>query len=216
MKLGGTLVCLDQAGDLAIEAFSLPVRNVARAENSRLFCPGSILQTRTRCVAASGVRDDATHLGILCVQLRLRSNVFGFDRRPYGPRGLAGTRAPSPVMPLAICSERLGWRARTSLLDARRSPKSASARAGSCCWASASSIAGSRWPPSACSSTRSSRAANDAKPIRCGPHCASYCRVGSSPRMSVAQAPVGSIEGTVTTAIGGGLAGVVVTARKTA
>ena len=44
VEAGGTLVCLDQAGDLAIEAFSLPVRNVARAENSRLFCPGSILR----------------------------------------------------------------------------------------------------------------------------------------------------------------------------
>jgi hypothetical protein len=41
---GGTLVCLDQSGGLAIDLFDLPLRDVARAEGSALFCPGSILR----------------------------------------------------------------------------------------------------------------------------------------------------------------------------
>jgi hypothetical protein len=44
VEAGGTLVCLDQAGGLAIDLFDLPIRDVARAEGSRLFCPGSILR----------------------------------------------------------------------------------------------------------------------------------------------------------------------------
>jgi hypothetical protein len=43
---GGTLVCLDQSGGLAIDLFSLPIRDVARAEGTRLFCPGSILRLK--------------------------------------------------------------------------------------------------------------------------------------------------------------------------
>ncbi len=44
VEAGGTLVCLDQSGDFAIETFSLPIRNVARSQNTKLFCPGSILR----------------------------------------------------------------------------------------------------------------------------------------------------------------------------
>ena len=44
VEAGGTLVCLDQAGGLAIDLFDLPIRDVARAQGSRLFCPGSILR----------------------------------------------------------------------------------------------------------------------------------------------------------------------------
>jgi hypothetical protein len=44
VEAGGTLVCLDQSGGLAIELFNLPVRDVARTEGSRVFCPGSILR----------------------------------------------------------------------------------------------------------------------------------------------------------------------------
>jgi len=42
---GGTLICLDQSGDLAITMFNLPVRDVARDANAEsFFCPGSILR----------------------------------------------------------------------------------------------------------------------------------------------------------------------------
>jgi hypothetical protein len=44
VEAGGTLVCLDQAGQLAIETFALPLRDVAREAGTRFFCPGSILQ----------------------------------------------------------------------------------------------------------------------------------------------------------------------------
>jgi hypothetical protein len=45
VEAGGTLVCLDAAGGLAIDAFHLPIRNVAHdAGPERFFCPGSILR----------------------------------------------------------------------------------------------------------------------------------------------------------------------------
>src|SRR5204862_1319156 len=45
VEAGGTLICLDQSGDLAINMFNLAVRDVARDANAELFfCPGSILR----------------------------------------------------------------------------------------------------------------------------------------------------------------------------
>jgi hypothetical protein len=44
VEAGGTLVCLDQSGALAIEAFRLPVRDVAGEAADGFFCPGSILR----------------------------------------------------------------------------------------------------------------------------------------------------------------------------
>ena len=45
VEAGGTLICLDQSGGLAIAAFKLPVRDVAReATTDQFFCPGSILR----------------------------------------------------------------------------------------------------------------------------------------------------------------------------
>ena len=45
VEAGGTLVCLDQSGGLAISMFNLPVRDVARdASAETFFCPGSILR----------------------------------------------------------------------------------------------------------------------------------------------------------------------------
>jgi hypothetical protein len=42
---GGTLICLDQAGQLAIDEFRLPLRDVAHETGSdEFFCPGSILR----------------------------------------------------------------------------------------------------------------------------------------------------------------------------
>ncbi len=41
---GGTLICLAQSGTFAIAAFALPIRDVAREGEDRLFCPGSILR----------------------------------------------------------------------------------------------------------------------------------------------------------------------------
>jgi len=45
VEAGGTLVCLDASGDLAISEFKLPVRDVAKeAGPDKFFCPGSILR----------------------------------------------------------------------------------------------------------------------------------------------------------------------------
>ena len=44
VRAGGTLVCLDQSGDLAIDLFKLPVRNVAREAGDNLVAPGTIVR----------------------------------------------------------------------------------------------------------------------------------------------------------------------------
>jgi hypothetical protein len=44
VEAGGMLVCLDQSCGLAIDAFALPIRDVARSDDSKFFCPGSILR----------------------------------------------------------------------------------------------------------------------------------------------------------------------------
>ena len=44
VRTGGTLICLSQSSDLAIAAFELPIRDVAREADDRLFVPGSILR----------------------------------------------------------------------------------------------------------------------------------------------------------------------------
>jgi hypothetical protein len=44
VEAGGTLICLDEAGELAMHAFSLPLRDVARDAADGFFCPGSILR----------------------------------------------------------------------------------------------------------------------------------------------------------------------------
>jgi hypothetical protein len=44
VRAGGTLICLGQSGGLAITAFELPVRDIARENEERLFVPGSIVR----------------------------------------------------------------------------------------------------------------------------------------------------------------------------
>ena len=44
VQAGGTLICLDQAGSLAIEAFALPIQDVAHIEDGKFYCPGSLLR----------------------------------------------------------------------------------------------------------------------------------------------------------------------------
>jgi hypothetical protein len=44
VRAGGTLVCLDQSCALAIDAFKLPIRDVAKTTRDQFYCPGSILR----------------------------------------------------------------------------------------------------------------------------------------------------------------------------
>jgi hypothetical protein len=45
VEAGGTLICLDQSGGLAIAEFGLPVRDIAhQIGNDGFFCPGSIVK----------------------------------------------------------------------------------------------------------------------------------------------------------------------------
>ena len=44
VRAGGTLICLDQACALAIDAFKLPITDVARAPRDQFFAPGSLLR----------------------------------------------------------------------------------------------------------------------------------------------------------------------------
>jgi hypothetical protein len=43
VRMGGTLICLDEAGGLAIDLFKLPVRDVARGSGDKLLAPGTIV-----------------------------------------------------------------------------------------------------------------------------------------------------------------------------
>jgi hypothetical protein len=43
VRSGGTLICLDQAGGLAIDLFKLPVKDVARDAGDKLLAPGTIV-----------------------------------------------------------------------------------------------------------------------------------------------------------------------------
>ena len=44
VRAGGTLICLDQACALAIDAFKLPIRDVTRVPRDQFFSPGSLLR----------------------------------------------------------------------------------------------------------------------------------------------------------------------------
>ena len=45
VEAGGTLICLDRAGELAVDMFHLPIRDVARdAPADQFFGPGSIVR----------------------------------------------------------------------------------------------------------------------------------------------------------------------------
>jgi hypothetical protein len=44
VRAGGTLICLDQSCAFAIDAFKLPIRDVARTTRDQFYCPGSILR----------------------------------------------------------------------------------------------------------------------------------------------------------------------------
>ncbi len=44
VRAGGTLICLDQACALAIDAFKLPITDAARVPREQFFCPGSLLR----------------------------------------------------------------------------------------------------------------------------------------------------------------------------
>jgi hypothetical protein len=44
VRAGGTLICLDQAGGFAIDAFKLPLRDAAREAGDKLLAPGTIVR----------------------------------------------------------------------------------------------------------------------------------------------------------------------------
>jgi hypothetical protein len=44
VRAGGTLVCLDQACAMAVDAFKLPIRDVTRLPRDQFFCPGSLVR----------------------------------------------------------------------------------------------------------------------------------------------------------------------------
>ena len=44
VRAGGTLICLDKAGDFAIDIFKLPIKDVARLPRDAFFGPGSLVR----------------------------------------------------------------------------------------------------------------------------------------------------------------------------
>jgi hypothetical protein len=75
VEAGGTLIALDQAGALAIDALHLPLRDVARDAGDDLFCPGSILRLEL----------DATHP--LAYGMPARTSAFFSFSSAYEPAG---------------------------------------------------------------------------------------------------------------------------------
>jgi hypothetical protein len=57
---GGTLIAFDQAADLPIQYFPLPVRNTLAASSPRFYCPGSLLRVRvdTKHPLAAGMSEN--------------------------------------------------------------------------------------------------------------------------------------------------------------
>ena len=98
VEAGGTLVCLDQAGGLAIDAFDLPIRDVARDAGERA------LLSRDRSCACE--LDSAQPLafgmtpqtaGVLRVQRCVRTGATP------GAQGPGGRRPPAGADRRAIC-----------------------------------------------------------------------------------------------------------------
>jgi hypothetical protein len=87
VEAGGTVVALDQASDLAIEQFGLPVRNaVAGVESSEFFIPGSLvgLEVDTSHPLAYGMQQDGAAFFV-------RSRASG---RTAGSRTASGSGGP--------------------------------------------------------------------------------------------------------------------------
>jgi hypothetical protein len=100
VKAGGTLLCLDASCGLAVDALSLPVKDVVRAVPAeKFFCPGSILRLRL----------DPTHplsfgLGEETVAFFANSSGYEIARRSVedeGERSTNGTNGGARTEPVA-------------------------------------------------------------------------------------------------------------------
>jgi hypothetical protein len=89
---GGTLICLAQSTSLAISAFDLPIRDVAREADDRLFVPGSILRLDLDPARPLGYGMEAKNAAFFAFST-------GFEVRPArtAPAGHTGGQAATGV-----------------------------------------------------------------------------------------------------------------------
>lgn len=85
VREGGTLICLAQSTSLAMAAFDLPLRDVAREADDRLFVPGSILRLDLDPTRPLGYGMEPKNAAFFAFST-------GFEVRPSrtGPAGHAG------------------------------------------------------------------------------------------------------------------------------
>jgi hypothetical protein len=107
VEAGGTLVCLDQAGGLAIEAFALPLRDVAHAEGTKFFCPGSILRLQLDAEQPLGFGMTSDTAGFFAFSSAYETTSIDAST------GHGGSAPGSPVRTIARYAERdlllSGW-----------------------------------------------------------------------------------------------------------
>ena len=108
VEAGGTLVALDSAGELAINALGLPIRDEARAAGrTEFFCPGSIV----------GLELDPAHplaFGMPATTSAFFAYSAAYDvTAPAAPAGHAGSADPQPLEIVARYADRdvlqSGW-----------------------------------------------------------------------------------------------------------
>jgi zinc carboxypeptidase len=93
VEAGGTLVSLAQSSGLVISAFGLPIRDVAREREDRLFCPGSILRLDL---------DPARPLGFGMGLETAAFFTFSSAFEPVAPRGAAIGHGGDPPATRAV------------------------------------------------------------------------------------------------------------------
>ena len=129
VEAGGTLICLDQAGAFAIDAFKLPIRDVARGDDTRFFCPGSILRVELD-------RTQPLAFGMVPRTAGFFSFSSAYDITPSRPSadGHGGDPAPGSIQTVARYGDKdillSGWLEGESVIAGRTAVAQAAVGAG--------------------------------------------------------------------------------------
>ena len=109
VEAGGTLVCIDQSTNLAIEHFGIPVTNLVRGKRSEEFyCPGSVLRVRSdpthplgwglpEWISGYFARSQAFELGAKPTE----GAASETKSKPSDTNGARQAAAPAPAIPHA-------------------------------------------------------------------------------------------------------------------
>ena len=89
VRSGGTLICLDQSGEVAIDLFKLPVKDVARQAGDGLVAPGTIVRVDVD-------QADPLSYGMPAQTAAFFASSAAYDIAP-GADGAAGARVKTAV-----------------------------------------------------------------------------------------------------------------------